>query len=145
MNGPYHLYHATTGLFVGQTFDTNLYDAKAAADFARSNTPAGHAVYEGNVADHGSQRVDITTGKLINYQPPQPSADDEWNADLKRWVVKADVLAKQQASAAALAQINALESKGIRAMRELALGMAGAHDRLASIEVEIAALRTALS
>jgi hypothetical protein len=86
-NGPYHLYDAATGLFVGQTFHTNDTDPVAAAAFAKANTPEGHAVYEGHVTDHSVQKVDIATGALIDYQPPAPSADHEWNPAAKRWVI----------------------------------------------------------
>lgn len=53
------------------------------------NTPAGHVAIEGRF-DHLSQRVNLQTGQVEDYQPPAP-ADDElrtwaWNADTKRWV-----------------------------------------------------------
>jgi hypothetical protein len=27
----------------------------------------------------------LTTGKVVDYQPPQPSDDHEWNHVIKRW------------------------------------------------------------
>jgi hypothetical protein len=81
---------------------------------------------------------------LLDYQPPQPSADHEWNATAKRWQPSASALAKQQARAAALAQIAALEAQGIRPMREALLGIDGAKERTASIDSQITALRASL-
>lgn len=38
-----------------------------------------------------SQRVDVATGLVIDYQPNQPSANHVWNAGSKRWLyVKTD-------------------------------------------------------
>lgn len=57
-----------------------------------------------------------------------------WDTVSKRWMVNAAVQAKKEANASALAQIATLEASGLRAARELALGQAGALDRLKAIE-----------
>jgi hypothetical protein len=104
------------------------------------NTPPDHFEVDGH-HDHLSTRVDFATGNVIDYQPPAPSVDHEWNANTKRWVVKAAVVAARDAQKVARAQIAKLEAQGVRATREMLLGMAGAHDRLAAIEASIAELR----
>jgi hypothetical protein len=66
-----------------------------------ANTPAGHAAIEGRF-DHLSQRVDIATGQVVDYQPPAPGDDDlrtwAWNADTRRWVASPTVLAVANAA-----------------------------------------------
>jgi hypothetical protein len=120
-----------------QTFSTDQSDAPAPINF-----PDGHGVIEG-IYDHLRKRVDIATGELVDYQPPQPSTDHEWNAETKRWQLNAAAQGKIDAHADALGRIAALEAQGIRSMRELALGQPGAQDRLAAIDAQIAGLRTA--
>lgn len=36
--------------------------------------------------DHLSQRVDLQTGEVVDYIPPQPTPRHEWNPETKRWV-----------------------------------------------------------
>jgi hypothetical protein len=86
-----------------------------------------------------------TTAHVIDYQPPAPSADYEWNADTKRWQLNAATTAKAQARTAALATIATLDTQSIRAMREHALGFPGAQERVAAIDARIAELRKSLS
>lgn len=59
------LYDLQTGLFVGREVIGN-----AAA--IEANTPPGCGVMEGQ-HDHLSRRVDLTTGKVIDWIPPQPA------------------------------------------------------------------------
>jgi hypothetical protein len=140
MNGPYHLYDTSTGLFAGQSFHTNDADPVSAAAFARSNTPAGHAVYEGAVADHQSQRVDIESGKLVEYQPPAPGGDHEWHEDTKRWRRTNEAQARIDGRAAALARISALVDSQHQFVREHLLGVTTSLERLSAIHAEISKL-----
>jgi hypothetical protein len=153
----YSFYHKDTGAIHPKLFSTD--DATQ----LRANTPADHLPIEGH-HDPLSKRVDVTVPpelvddinrygctvgkrtvhKIIDYQPPAPSADHEWNPDTKRWQLSASVQAEQQGRALVLQQIAALESKGIRAMRELALDQPGAKERVAAIDSQIAALRASL-
>jgi hypothetical protein len=52
------------------------------------NTPAGHVAIEGRF-DHLSQRVNLQTGQVEDYQPPAPAADElrtwAWNDATRRW------------------------------------------------------------
>lgn len=137
----YGFYHRETGLLANVVFSTDDENAMLA-----NNTPADHIAIEGH-HDSLSKRVDIATGQVIDYQPPAPSADHEWNAETKRWQLNAAVTAKAQARAAALAAIAILEGQSMRPMRELALGIGilGARSRLAAINSQIASLRKSLS
>lgn len=123
-----------TGLFSGVHFSTSN------SEMLEANTPAGHFAVEGHY-DHLSQRADIATGEVVDYQPPRPSVDHEWNDTTKRWEMSAASQAKIDARSAALAGITALEAQGIRAMREAQLGVAGSQERLAGIDAQIAQLR----
>jgi hypothetical protein len=140
MSTAFRFYDATTGVLHDKAIATDAADPQSVAKFARANAPAGHIPIQG-AFDPLSQRVDVATGKIIDYQPPAPSADHEWDLVAKRWTVKAAVMAREKAKATALARIDALDRASIRAGREMLLGVAGAHDRLARIEAQIAQLR----
>ena len=127
-------HHKETGIFSSAVL-TSTDDSAIAI-----NTPRDHVAIEG-AYDPLSKRVDVATGEVVDYQPPLPSADHEWNATTKRWQLTAAVTAKREARRSALASIAALEASGVRAVRELALGQAGALDRLKALDIEIAALR----
>ena len=130
----YSFYHPETGQIHHQAFGTD--DAR----MLKANTPAGYVATPGCL-DPLSQRIDVTTGEVVDYQPPSPSADHEWNATTKRWQINAAVTAKAEARRSALASIAALEASQDCAIRELSLGQAGALDRLKALDIEIAALR----
>jgi hypothetical protein len=37
------------------------------------------------------QRVDVQTGEVVDYQPPRPSPNHDWDEQTKRWIyVKTD-------------------------------------------------------
>ena len=82
---------------------------------------------------------------MIDLLPEQPSSDHEWSATDRRWQVKPEVLAREEARRVAMLRINQLEQSGIRSLRELALGEARAADRLKALDSEIAALRKAIT
>ena len=132
-------YHRETGIFNGR----HLMVSDPA--MIPLNTPPDHIAIDGDHYDHQTQRVDVVTGKVIDHIPPQPSEDHEWNAISRRWQVKAEITARQQARRAALGRITELELKALRALREHALGKPGAHERLSAIDSEISQLRQVLS
>jgi hypothetical protein len=103
------------------------------------NTPIDYIAIEGH-HDTNCKRVDLQTKTVIDYVPPQPSSDHQWNNDTKRWALRT----KGHARSTALMQISVLETKGIRAMREAQLGKLGAQDRLAALEAQIEGLRAVL-
>lgn len=97
--------------------------------------------------DHLSQRVDIETGDVVDYQPPAPSALHEWDAVIKRWKLPDAVIAAQAEQRALLAMITRIEAKQLRSLRELMLDPAdkAARDRVTAIDSQIAALREKLT
>ncbi len=127
-------YHKETGLFNGTKLTVSD------DSMIGINTPADHIAIE-DFYDHLSQRVDIASGQVIDYQPPAPSADHEWNVTTKRWQLKPEIVAKQAARAQALRSIASLEASQARTLREFALGVDGAKDRLHAIDQQIAGLR----
>jgi hypothetical protein len=140
----FYFYHKTSGVLNQNTIVIN---APNAENVALLNCPPEHKIIEGNF-DPLSQRVDIETGQLIDYQPPQPSADHEWNADTKRWQLSAAAQSKLDGNTAAMTSISSGELRSLRAMRELllVLSVEGAErDRLKAIDDEIVSLRPQLT
>jgi len=135
-------YNATTGEFLPRLFS-------GSSKLLEQNTPAGHVAIEGQF-DPLSQRVDVETGEVVDYQPPQPDDDHEWREKVvegrPRWVKKREIVAREARAATAQADIDALERKQLRPMRELALdpSNAPARQRVAEIEAEIVAKRVDL-
>jgi hypothetical protein len=127
-------YHKQTGLL-----HSNLLMASD-PDTIALNTPTDHIAIDGH-HDHLSQRVDLATGELVDYQPPAPSADHEWDAESKRWQLNGPIRAKAQARAAAVTRIAELEASQHRLVRELlALGDLVALQKLRAVYDEIATL-----
>lgn len=77
---------------------------------------------------------------LIDYQPPAPSTDHEWDSTSKRWNLSAAAQAKAQGRQAAQARIAELTASQHQHVRELLLGSLSARPRLQSIQDEIAML-----
>lgn len=108
-----HIYDLETGLFTGQAHHTNAKLPTAVAAFIDASTPPGHGAYVGKYVDYLSKKVDVSTGLLVEYQPPQPSRKHIWNAQAKRWQVK-----NREQRDLSLARIAQLESSTHRAVRE---------------------------
>lgn len=109
-------YDIETGRLVGATF--------TGPDSAiEVNTPAGLAAIEGE-HDHLSKRVEA--GEVVDWQPPAPDADHEWNPERRRWLKRPEVVAAEQADQSARAQIAAQEVTQGRAIREVVLKLAEA-------------------
>jgi hypothetical protein len=130
--------HKETGLFSGRTFGT---DDPAQLE---QNVPADHVAIEGT-HDHLSRKLDIATGEVIDYRPPQPSIDHLWDATTRRWQLSAIASGRLARSAAARQRIEDLERSQHRLVREHCLGMATATARLKAIDDEIFSLRSQLT
>lgn len=132
----YSFYHKDSGVVHPSRFATTREDAVV------SNTPLDHIAIEGAL-DPFSQRVDVQTGQVMDWQPPQPSPDHEWDASKRRWRTSEQAEQRHQRAAAALLGIRDLEASQLRPMRELAIdpSNAEARKRLEAIEAEIASLR----
>jgi hypothetical protein len=112
MSSYVHFYDMTTGQFSGVSIHTNLTAPKDVKKFIAENTPAGHGAYVGYV-DALSQKMDVASGQLVDYRPPQPSPKHEWNPTTKRW--QRQVGMKRST---ALARIAELEKGQHRTVRE---------------------------
>lgn len=118
----WHFYRLADGIFEGRSFTSSDEEALAL------NTPEGFGA-RGDVLDWESQRVDIETGELVDYQPPAPDDDHEWIHDdedgnrVRRWVLKPEVAERRAVKAAAIERIAELEKKQERAIREHVLGI----------------------
>ena len=133
----FSLYEAATGLFTGKRLQCDE-DA-----LLQMRLPPGTLAREGGF-DHMSQRVDLTTGCVVDYHPLAPSGDHEWNAASKRWQIKPGVRENEGRRAVVFARIHALETSQGRAVREATLGDPAALKRLKEIDAEIASLRAEL-
>lgn len=136
----FHFYHEETGLFHDGSIGINV--AEGHEDIARRNAPPGHKAIEG-MFDRLSQRVDVTSGAVVEYQPPQPSVDHVWDAAHKRWLLSDVAAQRNVAREAAQAQILELERQSVSPMRALLLNPQDAEARpiLAAIDAQINALR----
>lgn len=78
----FDFYDLATGLFIGQSFMGDL-------DHIQHTMPTGLGYAKG-VADWQSQRVDLKTGVVVDYQPPGPPADTQqtwaWDDRTRRWI-----------------------------------------------------------
>jgi hypothetical protein len=133
----YSFHHKETGLFLARIFSCDD-DSQL-----KNNTPADHVAIEGR-HDSRNRRVNTATGEVMDYQPPQPSVDHEWNAETRIWQLNVMAQEKRNASAAARIRIAQLEASQHRAVREAALNLEGAIERLKAIDAEIAELRKQL-
>jgi hypothetical protein len=128
-------YHKETGLLA----DSRILASDDATVVL--NTPANHGVIEGH-HDHLSTRVDVATGEILDYQPPSPSTDHEWNAESKRWQLSAAATDRAQRRTAAAARIAALEVSQHRLVREVLLGRVSGLAKLQLLDDEISSLRS---
>lgn len=109
-------YDVLTGVFHRQHFCTSSIENFATV--AELNAPSGHRWIEGRF-DYLSQRFDIASGQVVDYQPSQPSEDHEWDSDLRRWRKRADVVERERIRAETIDQIDQLQLKQLRAVTEL--------------------------
>lgn len=84
----------------------------------KPNIPEGcGAIDAGLVSDPESQRV--VSGEVVNHQPPAPSVDHVWNAEIRRWVVPPHVDARRTRLRAIEVELAALDAKSVRAQEDL--------------------------
>lgn len=134
----WHFYDLETGLFTRQRL------AASDAALVDANTPAGCGAFAGDV-DPDSMRVDLDTGQVVDWQPPAPSEEHQWNADARRWELPPEAAKREAEGIDAQRRIEALELQQLRPLRELLIDQSSAPARakLAAIEDEIATLRVA--
>ena len=127
-------YHKDTGIIADRRMVFSDPDAISL------NTPVDHIVIDGH-HDHLCRRVNVETGELIDYQPPQPSPDHEWDVTTKRWNINAEIQERQQKQLRASAELDRLEKKAIRMLIEITLGDLTQLSRLTALNAQIAKLR----
>jgi hypothetical protein len=128
-------FDSKTGLFLSKKCSTPPDERPAARD--------GFELIEGDF-DHLSQRFDLTTREIVDYQPPQPSPDHEWNEKARRWQLSPKAAQAEADDAIARAAIARLEQQQLRSMREAILGDEQAKARIADIDRQIVGLRPKL-
>lgn len=128
----YSFYWESTGLFTGRRFRSGN------AERLRENTPDGQRALEGEF-DADTVRVNLETGAVESFRPRRPSDLHQW--DGSKWDLPAAEKRRQIVS-----QIEALEAKQARPLREIATGSGGeaARDRLRELDIRIEALRSQL-
>lgn len=113
-------------------------------DFWHPSPPDGHVAIEGDF-DHLSKRFDLATRAVVDYQPPRPDNDHEWDTITDparpRWRKRRDIVEREQRRITNLAKIAELESKQHRRVREL---LEANDPRLQEISAEIEQLRAEL-
>lgn len=78
------VYRLDDGELTGQTLH-------ATPGAMQANLPAGCGLVDGE-HDHRNRRVDLTTGSVVAYQPPQPAATEYetyvWDVDAELWLAQ---------------------------------------------------------
>lgn len=115
------IYKLDSGYFTGRTVTVPEHDLA-------SNIMLGEAAKTG-VFDRYSQRVDVATEEVVDYQPESPGPDYEWTHDdangnrVRRWALKPEVAERNLKRAAAQTEIAQIEIKGQRALREAVVAL----------------------
>ncbi len=133
-------YHIETGLLTGQKYHGND------QGFVDRTCVDGIASIAGDF-DHLSQRIDLATLEVIDYQPPRPSVNHEWSVDTKRWTLTPIASARQHDIANAKAAIAQLELSQQRPLREAMLNPndGEARQRVANIDQQIVIQRAIIA
>lgn len=135
-------YDETTGIFTGAIVNHS--------DPEQLKPPPGHKAFEGECHEMHAKRVDVSTGELVDWQPPAPSADHEWDDSTKRWKPNQAMVDRQAHHAHAHGRIRQLADTERHLIRKLILTatsgpqsapIAKARAELQAIEDEIAGLQ----
>ena len=78
-------------MLVGQCISTAVADE----EFLELNARPGLGLI-GGVLDHCSQCVDLGTGELVDYVPPLPGPEYEWNKASRRWELSEQAKRREQ-------------------------------------------------
>lgn len=148
-NKTWHIYSLVDGTFTGSRISGPVDEQGNMQPGIERSIPEGHGAIEG-VIDAMSQRVNLLTRTLEDYQPPQPSTDHGWDAVTKRWSLNAAVVQRMKMERESRARIAQLELAQLRPMREIALYGAESLEampavrRLNDIERQIRVLRASV-
>jgi hypothetical protein len=124
------------GLWTGRSYEMSLEDVER-------NLRPGEVAHDAVEFPQTKRSID---GVLVEYipPPPDPKEDFVWDAESGRYRPTEAAARKFAERSDAIAAIFGLEAKQLRSMREAALGVDGALERLQDIENQIAELRKAL-
>ena len=90
INGHHSYYDLATGIFNGQS-------KTGPVAWLEIHKPGGVGVWPAPV-DHLSQRLDLATGLIVDYQPPAPTGDEftqwTWDTTSRRWQASATLAGK---------------------------------------------------
>ena len=90
INSHHYYYNLETGVFNGQS-------KAGPVEWLDENRPDGVGVWSAPV-DHLSQRLDLATGLIVDYQPPAPTGDEftqwTWDTTSRRWQASATLAGK---------------------------------------------------
>ena len=128
----YSLCNKATGLFTGKRW--SIPDSR---ELNLELVPEGFEAVPG-IHDHLSRRRDSETGEVVDWQPPRPSDDHDWDTTERRWKVRQSILERAQRRANAVERIAELERRQHRRVREL---LAASDPTLRQLDEEIATLR----
>jgi hypothetical protein len=135
----FHFYDASTGLFHSSSVVINA--PSGHEETAQKHCPDDHKIIEG-VFEPLCHRVDIATGTVVDYQPPAPSLEHEWNGETKRWQLTGAAADREHRRTAASARIAELEASQHRLVREILLGRVSGLANLQLLDDEIHSLRS---
>lgn len=132
----FSVYNKETGLFTGLVLSTS----NPTAEWRSTNIPNGLDIVEG---EYNYLKFRVDDGQVIDYIPPAPSSDHEWNPTTKEWELRAEAQRRSDQARVALTIISTLEMQQLRAMRELLLdpNNKAARGKLAEIESQIVTVR----
>lgn len=135
------VYDPDTGLFTGEVLTCS-------DDQIKPN--ARGALLEGRF-DRLSQRVDLATKAVVDYQPTAPDENHEWRENVvngrPRWVKRSEVVEREERDRSARGEIKRLELRQLRVMRELLIDPENSTARamLQEIEAKIVEQRSGLT
>ena len=124
MSRQWSFYNPDTGLFVDL-----LHSGPPGSEIDAA--PAGCLPIEGH---HDWLCKRVVDGVVVDYQPPQPSKHHEWNGS--RWELTAEARQAQATIAKAESLLAIIDARRSRPLSDFALGIPGAAEKLAALEVE---------
>lgn len=134
----YSFYYLETGMFLGKTWYGPM-------QLLYLNTPLSCGAMEG-CFDYLSQRVDVESGEVVNYQPSPPSENHEWDEAIKRWQLNAEAQKEYLDDRVARGELIQLDMQLIRYLAEDQAGILDQEGerRVSAIIARKAALRAKL-
>jgi len=114
MSRVYSHYFLDTGLFTGRR-------SRVPEGQESSITPRDGCAFIAGSYDLLSQKVDIETAEVIDYLPPQPSAEHEWIN--RRWVLTARAKSEIDSDQSARIELEQIDKAAIRYLMEAEVGV----------------------